>query len=518
MCQAAEDTWLVPENLSRSALEAALAEHYEVEAMPEYRATVTYVDTFDWRLYQAGMLLHMHRRSWSLYEKGGELTLLKQGPLCKKSCMVDAFPEGVMRAALEPVLGIRALLPLAEVELHGRQLHLRNSDGKIVLRLVLEQQCLPGDEQLFRMARVFPLRGYDEELAAVRAILQDEGIVEPVSPLAGFEAGCLAAGRRPLDYSSKFALELEPQVSAAAAMRQVYLQLLEVMRCNLAGAIEDLDSEFLHDLRVAVRRTRSALSQTKGVFAAGAIKPFREGFAEIGRATGPTRDLDVYLLSEAACLARLQPQLRPALEAYFADISRQRRKAQRNLARYLSSGKLERFLADWERFLNAADQADQTKGPLADKPIAILAGRIIRKHSKKVLADGHNLSAATPDAEVHQLRIECKKLRYSMEFFSSLYAQDAFSQVLKPLKAVQSILGSFNDLSVQQDLLLETIGTMQVRKDADAERAAALGALMQSLFEEQQPLRDHFAEVFATMSSEAQLELIASLFGKKALS
>ena len=513
LCQAAEDTWLVPERLSKSALEAALAEHYTVEAMPEYRATVTYMDSFDWRLYQAGMLLHMHRRAWSLYEKGGQLTLLKGGPLCKKSCLIDAFPEGAMRAALEPVLGIRALLPLAKVELCGQQLHLRNSDGKIVLRLVLEEQRLPDGEQLFRMARVFPLRGYDEELTSVRSLLQQEGIVEPVSPLAGFEAGCLAAGRTPLDYSSKFVLDLDPQTSAHEAMRQVYLQLLEVLRRNLPGTIDDLDSEFLHDLRVAVRRTRSAMSQTKGVFAAGAIKPFRDGFAEIGRATGPARDLDVYLLTEAACLARLQPQLRPALEAYFPGISRQRRRARRSLARFLRSSKLERFLADWEGFLNAADQA---KGPLADTPIATLASRIIRKHSKKVLAGGHNLSAATPDAEVHQLRIECKKLRYSMEFFSSLYDQEAFSQVLKQLKAVQSILGSFNDLSVQQELLLETISVMQARKDADAEQIAALGALMQSLFEEQQPLRDHFAEVFAAMSSETQVELIAGLFGKNA--
>ena len=48
-----------------------------------------------------------------------------------------------------------------------------------------------------------------------------------------------------------------------------------------------------------------------------------------------------------------------------------------------------------------------------------------------------------------------------MEFFSSLYPQDIFSQLLKPLKAVQAILGSFNDLSVQQELLLETIAAMQ---------------------------------------------------------
>ena len=120
MSLAVEDTWIIPEHVERSALEAALAEQFDLEAMPEYSATVTYMDTFDWRLYQEGILLHRHRRSWTLYEKSGELTLLKGGPQCKKSCMIDAFPEGAMRAVLEPVVGIRALLPLAEVALQGR--------------------------------------------------------------------------------------------------------------------------------------------------------------------------------------------------------------------------------------------------------------------------------------------------------------------------------------------------------------------------------------------------------------
>ncbi|NQS72322.1 MAG: CHAD domain-containing protein [Desulfobulbaceae bacterium] len=522
-----EDTWIIPETLARSALEAQLAQHFDLEALPEYTAVVTYVDTFDWRLYQAGLILHVHQRSWSLYANDGELILLKGGPQCKKACSIDVFPEGPMRSTLASVIGIRALLPLAEVELQGRQLHLRNGDGKIVLRLVLEEQRLPGETHSFRMARVFPLRGYDEELAAVRTLLQAQGIVEPVSPLAGFEAGCLATGRKPLDYSSKFTLALEPQLTAREAMQRVYGELLTAMRRNFPGTMADLDSEFLHDLRVAVRRTRSALSLTKGVFSVEALKPFKQGFAELGHATGPTRDLDVYLLSEEASLARLHPELRSGLQAYFTDITRQRRKAQRNMVRFLGSSRVERLLLDWERFLTATPPPG---GPLADKPIIKLANRIIRKHSQQVLRDGQNLDANTPDAEIHQLRIDCKKLRYSMEFFSSLYPEDAFAQLVKPLKAVQSILGDFNDLSVQQELLAATIRHQDLHKEAketgkgvhrnalqeaEAEQVASLGALMQSLYEQQQPLRQHFAEVFASMTSDVQLELLNSLFGKQ---
>ena len=69
------------------------------------------------------------------------------------------------------------------------------------------------------------------------------------------------------------------------------------MRANEAGVRAALDTEFLHDYRVAVRRTRSALSQLKGVFDPSRLAPFRKEFAWLGEVTGPLRDLDVYLLT-----------------------------------------------------------------------------------------------------------------------------------------------------------------------------------------------------------------------------
>ena len=104
-----------------------------------------------------------------------------------------------MRSALAPVLGLRALLPLTRVDLRGRQLRLCNEAGDIMLRLVWEEQRLLESAQSFRMVRLFPLRGYRQVLDAARSILRHTGIVQPVSPLAGFEAGCRVAGRIPLD-------------------------------------------------------------------------------------------------------------------------------------------------------------------------------------------------------------------------------------------------------------------------------------------------------------------------------
>ena len=77
------------------------------------------------------------------------------------------------------------------------------------------------------------------------------------------------------------------------------------MRQNEAGIRADWDTEFLHDFRVAIRRTRSALSQIKGVLPVDAVEHFKDAFRELGRSTNRLRDLDVYLLEEETYRAML---------------------------------------------------------------------------------------------------------------------------------------------------------------------------------------------------------------------
>ncbi len=75
----------------------------------------------------------------------------------------------------------------------------------------------------------------------------------------------------------------------------MFARLLEVIAENLPGTIEDVDSEFLHDLRVAVRRTRSLQRQFKSIYPER-LQHFRDEFKRIQQLTGDLRDLDVYLL------------------------------------------------------------------------------------------------------------------------------------------------------------------------------------------------------------------------------
>ena len=163
------------------------------------------------------------------------------------------------------------------------------------------------------------------------------------------------------------------------------------------------------------------------------------------------------------------------------------------------------------------EQAELHPAPLAHVGVKEVADPIIRRHHKKVLRSGGSLDTTTPDEEVHQLRIQCKKLRYSMEFFSSLYPKEELQIVVRHLKKLQDILGVFNDLSVQQAMLRQTLQTLEEKnpvKDQIAV-AAALGGLMQNLYQEQRELRSHFKEAFAQFSDAETTDLCQQLFKKK---
>ncbi len=79
-------------------------------------------------------------------------------------------------------------------------------------------------------------------------------------------------------------------------MRKILKRLFGALRSNVAGVVENEDVECLHDFRVANRRTRTALSQTRGVLPSSVMDTFRPEFKWLGDVTGPCRDLDVFLL------------------------------------------------------------------------------------------------------------------------------------------------------------------------------------------------------------------------------
>ena len=143
-----------------------------------------------------------------------------------------------------------------------------------------------------------------------------------------------ATGGRPAGTSAKLALTLDPDEPANEAAAVVFDRLLEVIRDNLPGTLDDVDSEFLHDLRVAVRRTRSLQRQFKRIYP-DRLQHFRDEFKRLQQVTGDLRDLDVYLLDFPPCRASLPAQMQPDLDPLRTVLETRRAQALRATRRAL---------------------------------------------------------------------------------------------------------------------------------------------------------------------------------------
>ncbi len=120
---------------------------------------------------------------------------------------------------------------------------------------------------------------------------QQVGLQRAVRPL--LDEAIIASGATPGGVSSKVDIELTAQERGDVAASVVLRRLLEVIEANLPGTLGDIDSEFLHDLRVAVRRSRAVQRELRGVFPPSELAHFRAEFRWLQRATGTARDIDV---------------------------------------------------------------------------------------------------------------------------------------------------------------------------------------------------------------------------------
>jgi CHAD domain-containing protein len=273
------------------------------------------------------------------------------------------------------------------------------------------------------------------------------------------------------------------------------------MGANEDGIRRDIDTEFLHDFRVAVRRARSLLSLLPGVFDPQGRHALKAGLQAAGRVTTGLRDLDVYLLQQPRYEALLPDRLRPAIAPLFASLKRRRGRERRKTLVFLDAGAYRELRGHLNGGTPAVADLERPAPDPARGPIKPLADRVIFKRYRKIIKAGRRIGGATPDSDLHRLRIECKKLRYAIEFFATLYPATEIQDLIKQLKSLQDNLGRFNDLAVQQDFLHTFLARLDGRTPGAIGLAAAIGALIGRLHREHDRVRETFREVFAAFQA-----------------
>jgi CHAD domain-containing protein len=469
----------------------------------------TYYDSFDWRLYSNGITCEFNQAqnvsSLTLRSIQTGLVIagleLKKVPTCSK-----AFEPGVLRDTLEPLLEMRALLPVCILDVEIYHLNIINKDQKTILRLLIEEYG-----QLNGRILLQPVKGYDKAVDNMTELLATT-LGLPANDKPVLLEALQSQGKKPKSYSSKLNINLDPEMRADIAGKYIYSYLLKAIKVNEQGTIADTDSEFLHDFRVAVRRTRAGLSQIKGILPANINAYYADFFSWLGQVTGPTRDLDVYLLSFERYKSSLPASIREDLNALYDFLVIKQHKAHKELAKKLQSPRYLSTLSEWEQYLK---EPSYTK-PLeqnARLTIKELADQRIWKIYNRVLQEGNEISVASPAEALHDLRKSCKKLRYLMEFFQSLYAEEHIKHLIKNLKGLQEVLGDFQDYAVQEEnLKLFSEEMMELKTPANT--FLAMGVLIQDLDAHRCKAREEFASKFEVFKQEENRLTFKMLFAQ----
>ena len=505
----------LPDEYNPQQLTGALADHYVIKKERPVLKSMAIYDTFDWRLFNKSFVLYTSENKLFL-RKLFKNAIIHSAAITSPPGFLWDFPDSDLKEGLSPVLKMRALLKL--IELHSRLTAHRilNQDEKTVARLVYEE-IRPVRGQSAPVLATYlwlqPVKGYTKDCKNITKHLEKAGFTALKKEDIYFKA-MEAAGKSPGSYSSKLKIQLDPAMRSDEATKIILRYLLQIMKINEANLEKDLDTEFLHDFRVAIRRTRATLDQIKSVFPKNIAVRFRKEFAFVGKLSNPLRDLDVYLLKEDAFKAILPPALRGDIAPLFDYLRENRSKALQKVIRGLKSKKYAQIVQNWESFLDEPFQ-DPPVASNADLPIITLARKRIYKQYRRIVKDGSRILENTEDEKLHALRIECKKLRYLMEFFSSLFPRKKINMLIAQFKTLQDNLGDFNDLCVQERYLLNVTEELPATHRKSKKAQVAIGSLIGTLDREKQIIKDAFAKTFTDYASPLNKRAFSELFASK---
>jgi CHAD domain-containing protein len=489
---------------------------YDVAREAPRRFRRNYFDTFDWRLYGADCTLEVDE----LPEPCARLCAIgASGPLLEEPIReipqwFGEFPGRVLRPELARLGHHRALLRLGAVEVRASPYEIRDRSGKVLAHLAKEQVLDTSrggrGRTVVTALRLQPLRGYED---VAERMLGELGDVAGDRPEGSFRTAMRLLRRTPGDYSGRLRVRLSRALTARQALARVLLFLLDIAERNLQGIEADIDTEFLHDFRISCRRSRSLVTQVRGVLPAADLARFRDAFSWLSTITSPRRDLDVFLLALPGHAAGLEAATRTALEPFWQLLRTERTREHERLLQELRSERFADFRRDWRSFLVEATRESETAN--GDEPVMTAAGTAIWRVYRRLLRDGRAAGTGTYSEALHELRKTGKKLRYLLEAFRTLYPEDDMEAVIAALRKLQNVLGDIVDSAVQQSYLREWGAALAARGGMPEATGPALAQLCASPEREAEAAGRKFRARFAAFSAPETEARMRRLFGRR---
>ena len=492
-----------------------LSNTYAIKTERSMLKRMAIYDTFDWRLFDESLVLTVSGKSL-LLRKLFKTNNIHVADISNPPVFLKDLPNGELKKLLKPIIKMRALFKLVEVYSRSRFHRILNPNDKTVARLLYEEIRSTHDKESPVLAAylwLHPVKGYSKYSRNLSKRINKAGLSADIKDDIYFKL-LASVNKFPGSYSSRLNIKLDPDMRSDEAAKIILRSLLQVMKTNEAYIENDLDTEFLHDYRVAVRRTRSALGQIKNVFPKETTLRFKRDFSFVGKLSNQLRDLDVYLLKKDSYKALLPSVLRDDIDPLFDYLSNKRSKALKQVVRSFESNKYSQIFQEWEKFLNEL-QKDAPTSSNADLSILTLAQKRIYKQYRSIVDSINQILENIDDKKLHALRIECKKLRYLMEFFFSLFSRKKMNTLLEQLKKLQNKLGNLNDLFIQQEYLLNISEELPATHKKNKRVLVSIGSLIGALDGKMRVVKKSLFKTFTDFASPLNEQLFRELFVSK---
>jgi CHAD domain-containing protein len=300
------------------------------------------------------------------------------------------------------------------------------------------------------------------------------------------------------------AMHLRSGQSCGAAFTAIGLSCLHHFAAN-EHAIRNGDYEGVHQMRVGLRRLRAAISVFKQMLAGSETEEIRTELKWIAEKLGPARDFDVLLEDSLLPLRDAQPD-QPEFRVLAEEIEHRRSESLVEAKAALATERYRKTVLRIALWLSAGEWS-QSGDALAhrERPVTEFAREVLPARETKILKKSRKLEKRD-DHSRHKLRISVKKLRYTTEFFASLFAEGKQKKACRRfadiLKSLQDALGTLSDIAAHEKLAHEfALGAS--RGAADGRMSYAMGYL---IAQEQKNIRGCIAAADRARSKLSDLD------------
>jgi CHAD domain-containing protein len=434
-------------------------------AKPAIRQVDRYLDTEDWRIGRAGLVLRTRRKG-----RLQEATLKDSRPadangLRRRLEVNESLPsegvaalgsDGPVGGRLHAVAGNRPLHQVLEIRTRRRAFSLR-IDGQDVAELALDETTIVGDSG----ARPAHLRRVEVEVVhrwvdALEPVVRDlrDACGLRAAALSKFEAGLLALGISIPGLPDLGSTVVTPESSMGDLAYAILRRHFGVLLARESGTRLGEDIEELHDMRVATRRLRAAIDLFVGVLPVR-IEGIRKELGWLAAALGEVRDLDVQLehmdnmgeWSIAWATSEITEDPLVHLRQLLVD---QRLEARRHLLAGLDSVRYQRLV---KGLTSLVIQGPARRSAAVAVPAAIGVTELVAQRHSSLLKGAKRARKSGVAADYHRLRIRAKRLRYSLEFTAGLYDGNT-DRFVRRMARLQDALGLMQDAEVATEQLL----------------------------------------------------------------